>query len=179
MDWRKAEHICCFPARHFLASQLVFQVEAETEIQLLKERCMMLESGSNPSVQHVDLPMIDSSSELHLDLDELIFLVGGYDGEQWLSALDAYSPTLDRIKSRRPMNSARSYASIAKLNGELYVFGGGNGSLWYNTGTCSNSSLFLLFLIYKNIFVTNSCYLISVKLNHITQLTTNGPCVLL
>ncbi|KAJ0089196.1 hypothetical protein Patl1_31444 [Pistacia atlantica] len=31
------------------------------------------------------------------------------------------------------MNSVRSYASVALLNGEVYVFGGGDGRTWYNT----------------------------------------------
>lgn len=97
---------------------------------------MNLESGSDLSVQHVDVTMIESSNELQVDLDEVILLVGGYDGMQWLSALDVYSPTTDTLTSRRSMYSPRSYFSIAKLNGELYAFGGGNGSLWYDTGTC-------------------------------------------
>ncbi|GMP85581.1 hypothetical protein CsSME_00038678 [Camellia sinensis var. sinensis] len=60
------------------------------------------------------------------DLDELIYLVGGYNGVLWLSALDSYSPTTGVIKSIKPMNHGRAYVSIAWLNGELYVFGGGN-----------------------------------------------------
>ncbi|KAJ0027992.1 hypothetical protein Pint_34959 [Pistacia integerrima] len=31
------------------------------------------------------------------------------------------------------MNSVRSYASVALLNGEIYVFGGGDRRTWYNT----------------------------------------------
>ncbi|KAA8517474.1 hypothetical protein F0562_017767 [Nyssa sinensis] len=108
-------------------------VEAEIEIRQLKNRCMMLESMSNPSVEHVDETVTESCNELHIDLDEVIFLVGGYNGESWLSALDSYSPSRDVIKSFAPMNFIRSYASVAKFNGELYVFGGGHGCLWYDT----------------------------------------------
>ncbi|KAL6987905.1 hypothetical protein U1Q18_013652 [Sarracenia purpurea var. burkii] len=108
-------------------------VEAETEIQQLKRRCMILESTSQTSVARVDEMTMDSYNDLKLDLNELVFLVGGYDGETWLSALDSYSPTHDVIKSLKPMNSIRSYASVARLNGELYVFGGGNGCFWYDT----------------------------------------------
>lgn len=80
----------------------------------------MLESMSNPSMQ--------------LNPDASILLVGGYDGVSHLSTLDYYSPSYDVIKSLKPMNLVRPYASIAKLNGELYVFGGGDNPWWYDTG---------------------------------------------
>lgn len=126
-----------------------FQVAAEIEIQQLKDRCMTLESMSNPSLGPVDKTVIEPSNpslapvdgtvieppnEHHLDLAELIFLVGGYDGSSWLSALDAYSPLQDVLTPLSPMNAVRSLASVAELNSELYVFGGGNGLLWYDTG---------------------------------------------
>ena len=94
-----------------------------------------MESLSQPSVACVDETTMESSNDLEPDLDELIFLVGGYDGGSWLSALDSYSPTHDVIKTLNPMNSIRSYASVSRLNDEFYVFGGGNGCLWYDTGT--------------------------------------------
>ncbi|XP_022744291.1 kelch-like protein 12 isoform X2 [Durio zibethinus] len=108
-------------------------VAAEMEIQQLKDRCLMLESLSNYSVEHVNGKAIEPSEELQLDPTESIFLVGGYDGESWLSALDSYFPSQDVIKSVQPMSSVRSYASAAQLNGELYVFGGGDGYSWYDT----------------------------------------------
>ncbi|KAK9291069.1 hypothetical protein L1049_009256 [Liquidambar formosana] len=108
-------------------------VEAEIEIQRLKDHCMMLESSSSPSMACVDETVIESFGEVQLDSNELIFLVGGNDGRSWSSALDAYSPSRDVIKSLRPMSSVRAYGSVAKLNGELFVFGGGNGCLWYDT----------------------------------------------
>ncbi|KAG5531943.1 hypothetical protein RHGRI_026523 [Rhododendron griersonianum] len=108
-------------------------VEAETEIKQLKQRCVVLESRLHPSVAHVEEMAVEPFNDLDLDLDELIFLVGGYDGASWLSALDSYSPSHDVIKSLKPMNCIRSYSSVARLNGELYVFGGGNGSLWYDS----------------------------------------------
>ncbi|KAL3531636.1 hypothetical protein ACH5RR_005157 [Cinchona calisaya] len=108
-------------------------LEAEKEISQLKSRYMKLESKSNISLVHVDETGIESFDDLQLDLDESILLVGGYDGVSWLSSLDLYSPSQDVLKSLKPMNSVRSYSSVAKLNGELYVFGGGNGCIWYDT----------------------------------------------
>ncbi|GAA0145909.1 hypothetical protein LIER_05986 [Lithospermum erythrorhizon] len=106
--------------------------DKEQEIKQLRNRCMMLESVSNPSLQLPD-ESATSAHELDLDLSESIFLVGGYDGTLWLPALDLYSPLHDVIKSLKPMNSARAYASAAKLNGQLYIFGGGDGSSWFDT----------------------------------------------
>ncbi|KAF7147013.1 hypothetical protein RHSIM_Rhsim03G0110100 [Rhododendron simsii] len=84
----------------------------------------------HPSVAHVEEMAVEPFNDLDLDLEELIFLVGGYDGASRLSALDCYSPSHDVIKFLKPMNCICSYSSVARLNGELYVFGGGNGSLW-------------------------------------------------
>ncbi|XVE97157.1 hypothetical protein REPUB_Repub02eG0287000 [Reevesia pubescens] len=108
-------------------------VAAEMEIQRLKDCCLMLETSSNHSLEHVNGEEIEPSEELQLDPTESIFLVGGYDGESWLSAVNSYFPSQDVIKSVQPMRSVRSYASAAQLNGELYVFGGGDGYSWYDT----------------------------------------------
>ncbi|XVF08346.1 hypothetical protein REPUB_Repub06bG0218800 [Reevesia pubescens] len=81
----------------------------------------------------INTKAIEPSEELQLDPTESIFLVGGYDGESWLSALNSYFPSQDVIKSVHPMSSVRSYASVAQLNGDLYVFGGGDGYSWYDT----------------------------------------------
>lgn len=133
-------HNCLF-LLHFLC--MPFQAEAEQEIQQLKSRCVKLELVSNSSMVHTDETMSQTVDELDLVTEESIYLVGGYDGETWLSALDIYSPSHNVIKSLQPMNSARSYASVTKLNGELYVFGGGTGTVWYDTGIACLSSLLL------------------------------------
>ena len=116
---------------------LEFQADAEEEIQQLKAHCMMLESiCSSPSISLVEQTVNESFDEMKIDPDDLIFLVGGCDSESWLSSLDSYSPSQDKKKSLSPMTMPRSYASVAMLNGELYIFGGGNGSEWYDTGIC-------------------------------------------
>ncbi|KAK8685270.1 hypothetical protein V6N13_041275 [Hibiscus sabdariffa] len=115
-------------------------VAAEMEIQRLQERCLMLESLSNHSVEHVNLKEIEPSEELQLDPTKSIFLVGGYNGVLWSSALDSYFPSHDVIKSVQPMSSVRSYTSVVQLNGEIYVFGGGDGFSWYDTVESYNPS---------------------------------------
>lgn len=94
--------------------------------------------------------MVEFSTEPRLDIDELIFLVGGYNGKTYLSSLDAYLPSENKMKSLTPMSAVRSLASVSMLSRELYAFGGGNGSEWYTTGTSLHSSFFLLcFSVYK------------------------------
>uniref|UniRef100_A0A6N2MKN7 DCD domain-containing protein n=1 Tax=Salix viminalis TaxID=40686 RepID=A0A6N2MKN7_SALVM len=115
-------------------------VEAEEQIQQLKDRCMMLESMSTPSKEHStpskehnDETVNNLFEEEQLDPSDAIHLMGGYDGESWLSTFSLYFPSQDAMKSLRPMSSVRSYASVVQFHEELYVFGGGNGQLWYDT----------------------------------------------
>ncbi|XP_031377630.1 kelch-like protein 5 isoform X2 [Punica granatum] len=110
--------------------------KAETEIQRQKDRCSKLESMIDPSSQSTLESTIEPINEQHLDIRESIFLLGGYDSLSWLSTMDSYFPSHNVIKSLKPMNSVRSYASVAKLNEELYVFGGGDGHSWYETVDC-------------------------------------------
>lgn len=108
-----------------------------TKTQHLKDHCVILEHLFNPSEAFVSETNIDGLDDVHLDLNESIFLIGGYDGESWLSAVHSYDPSQDVMKSLRPMSSNRSFSSVAQLKGDLYVFGGGNGNVWFDTGMCS------------------------------------------
>ncbi|KAM7264057.1 hypothetical protein ACFE04_001740 [Oxalis oulophora] len=102
-----------------------FQVEAEAEIYRLRKRCMVLQSGDYPST-------VDAIKD-PWDPRDSIFLVGGYDGETWLSTFESYFPSKDWTKSLKRMNTVRAYASVAKFNDDIYVLGGGNGNTWYDT----------------------------------------------
>lgn len=75
----------------------------------------------------------DSASP-NLKPKQSVFIVGGFDGCSWLSDLSLYSPSKDHVVSLCPMNFTRTHASLAKLNGELYVFGGAHDGVWYDTG---------------------------------------------
>lgn len=110
-------------------------IEAEMEIQHLKDRCSLLESACNTSnhLTHVEKTVIKSMAELHLDPKDSLFLIGGFDGKSWLATIDLYCTSQNVTKSLVPMSSVRSYASVARLNDEIYVFGGGNGYVWYDT----------------------------------------------
>lgn len=113
---------------------LVIQIEAEREIQHLKDRCKVLESACNiPNrLEHVEKAVIKSTADL--DPKDSLFLIGGFDGRSWLATMDLYCTSQSVTKPLKPMNSVRSYASVVRLNSEIYVFGGGNGCVWYDTG---------------------------------------------
>uniref|UniRef100_A0A0D9ZUN6 DCD domain-containing protein n=1 Tax=Oryza glumipatula TaxID=40148 RepID=A0A0D9ZUN6_9ORYZ len=68
-----------------------------------------------------------------------IFLIGGYNGVSWLSSLDAFSPEKDILVPLAPLSSARSYASVATLEGCIFVCGGGVGDSFGNTVECYNT----------------------------------------
>ncbi|KAJ1416297.1 Kelch-type beta propeller [Sesbania bispinosa] len=113
-------------------------MKAALEIQQLKDRCTMLESAFNLPVTDVEKTVIQPSDELHLDPKESLFLKGFDGGESWLSAMDLYCPSKNVIKSLKP-SSVHSYALVVQLNGELYVFVGENGCVWYDTvESCSS-----------------------------------------
>jgi hypothetical protein len=94
----------------------------------------MLERESFPEIGLVTEKEVSSSDESHSDLDEKILIAGGYDGSLWLPAFNCYSPSRDLMESLCPMSFVRSNASAAKLNGEVYIFGGAYGNMWYDTG---------------------------------------------
>ncbi|KAK7247081.1 hypothetical protein RIF29_41958 [Crotalaria pallida] len=96
-------------------------MDATFEIQLLKDRCTMLESACDLPLARVEKKTIQPSDKLHLD------------GESRLAAMDLYCPSQNVIKSFKPMSAARLCTSSLQLNGEIYVFGGGNGHVRFET----------------------------------------------
>ena len=90
-----------------------------------------------------DEKVVKLFDELALDHKESIYLLGGYDGESWLSAFDSYYPSDNVLKPLQSMNFIRSYTVVAQLNGEIYAIGGGHDHVWYNAGMfhCYNLSL--------------------------------------
>lgn len=144
---------------------ITFQASAEQEIHRLKKRCMILESASNTSMKiSGHEKVIESAAELNLNLNESILIVGGHDGVSWSSALDVFLPSHDVLRSLKPMSSDRSYASVARFNGELYVFGGGCGSKWYDSG------ILYWLLLSVPVSVCPSLSLSLYELNHVSHL---------
>jgi len=109
----------------------------------------------------VEKATIKSTVELHLDPKDSLFLIGGFDGKSLLATMDLYFTSQNVIKSLKPMSSIRSYASIVWLNGEMYVFGGGNGYVWYDTGIRS-SCAFQIIIFWNETKLCQPFYLLFV-----------------
>ncbi|XP_073114552.1 uncharacterized protein [Elaeis guineensis] len=113
--------------------------ESGRKLQRLKDHVKELEAKIDPSTIVDD--SLNNFVEQCLGSEDVIYLIGGFNGLSWLSALDSFSPSLDLLTPLEPLNSARSYASAVALDGSIYVFGGGDGHLWYNTVECYNPRL--------------------------------------
>ncbi|KAK1321916.1 hypothetical protein QJS10_CPA03g01039 [Acorus calamus] len=114
------------------------QLQLDEEFSSLKERVKELEYKVDPSLKQVDESLTESLVEQYLGSDNVIYLVGGFDGETWSSALDSYAPSHDVLTPLRPMSFARSYASAVALGGSLYVLGGRVGARYCRTVECYN-----------------------------------------
>ncbi|KAL0321804.1 UNVERIFIED_CONTAM: B2 protein [Sesamum calycinum] len=109
---------------------VIIKSESKLEIDQLKKRCHKLESV--PSSANNDSDIQDCKSA-NFTAEKSVLILGGFDGCSWLSELSSYSLSENHFKSLCPMTFLRSHASIAKLNGELYIFGGVHDGVWYDT----------------------------------------------
>nr|CAB3450281.1 unnamed protein product [Digitaria exilis] len=75
-----------------------------------------------------------------LGSEDVIYLVGGFDGLSFLPSLDSFSPSLDILTPLRPMPVGKSYASTVALDGKIFVLGGGDGACWFDTVDCYDRS---------------------------------------
>ncbi|CAI0424080.1 unnamed protein product [Linum tenue] len=108
-------------------------VAADVEIQRLKDHCFKLDGTPSAPITNFGKIAQTAPDDLHLDLGDSIYIIGGHDGKTWLSSLDLYLPSTGQRESLSPMSCVRAYASVAELYGNLYVMGGGDGNLWYDT----------------------------------------------
>ncbi|PUZ62683.1 hypothetical protein GQ55_3G005200 [Panicum hallii var. hallii] len=75
-----------------------------------------------------------------LGSEDVIYLVGGFDGLSFLPSLDSFSPSLDILTPLKPMPIGKSYASTVALDGKIFVLGGGDGACWFDTVDCYDRS---------------------------------------
>ncbi|XP_074264474.1 uncharacterized protein LOC141586966 isoform X2 [Silene latifolia] len=119
-----------------------FKKESIDKMGQLEQKLVKLESVNlSQSYDDGTVVHMESGSDQPLDADDFIYLAGGHDGKSWLASLESYYPSKDIIKPLCPMHSVRSYASVTRFNGEIYVIGGGPGGhedLWYDTAECYN-----------------------------------------
>lgn len=64
-----------------------------------------------------------------------LFIVGGHDSANWLDTVDVFSPGAEggRWAQLVPQGAPRSFAAAAVLDRMLYVSGGGNGEVWFDS----------------------------------------------
>ncbi|KAL0401138.1 UNVERIFIED_CONTAM: B2 protein [Sesamum latifolium] len=104
--------------------------QSKLELDQLKKHCHKLESVPFFANNHSDIQHCESSN---FTAEESVLILGGFDGRSWLSELSLYSLSENHFKSLCPMTFSRAHASVAKLNGELYIFGGVHDGLWSDT----------------------------------------------
>jgi len=124
----------------------------DSEIQILKEQIEGLkESLPERNVDTFEDKLTEiSNDEQSKYTKPSIYLLGGHDGCSWLGTLDAYLPETNNVRCIAEVPTTRSYAAATILDGSIYIFGGGNGILWHNSGMQYNPfniSIFPMFLI--------------------------------
>lgn len=59
-----------------------------------------------------------------------LYLIGGNDGDDWLDAVEVYSPSEGSWYTAQAMPLERGYGAAAAIDRQLFVMGGGNGESW-------------------------------------------------
>ncbi|TVU51562.1 hypothetical protein EJB05_02997, partial [Eragrostis curvula] len=109
------------------------QASSNKEVKYLEGTVKSLNSKIDP------LTLDDSLNqfvEQCLGSEDVIYLVGGFDGFSFLPSLDSFSPSLDILTPLKPMSVGKSYSSTVALSGKIFVLGGGDGSCWFDTVDC-------------------------------------------
>ncbi|KAM0866264.1 hypothetical protein ACQ4PT_042754 [Festuca glaucescens] len=86
-----------------------------------------------------------------LGSEDVIYLIGGFDGISFLPSLDSFSPSLDILTPLKQMTVGKSYTSTVALDGKIFVLGGGDGASWFDTGTQLFLCLFSIGLLGCNL----------------------------
>lgn len=60
-------------------------------------------------------------------MDDKIYMVGGFNGQECLQSAEIYDPVTDTWEFIQPMRNRRSGVGACALNGNIYAIGGFNG----------------------------------------------------
>jgi kelch-like protein 10 len=74
-------------------------------------------------------------------LDNLIYIVGGYDGTNYLNTVQSYNPITKNWQDCACMYHSRCYVSACSQDGKIYALGGFNGISRTNSAERYSSSL--------------------------------------
>jgi hypothetical protein len=135
---------------------VLVQISMATEITALKQEInnLRLHNERGPSSQTgngtLETSSIEVSSRTHLlggsvqksttFLQHEIYILGGL-ADTWLESVLVYSPATNQMRGAAPMLAPRSYAAASLLDSNIYLYGGGDGSSWSDSGMCSCSTV--------------------------------------
>lgn len=60
-------------------------------------------------------------------LDDRLYVIGGFDGHDYLKDVEYYDPRSNTWSTIQPLNRARSAACVTVMKGRIFVIGGFNG----------------------------------------------------
>ncbi|CAM6013500.1 unnamed protein product [Sphagnum balticum] len=126
------------------------QISMATEIAALKLEIHNLQNERGSSQTTAEDATLETSavvlwSSTHLSgglvppatfAQREIYILGGL-ADTWLESVIVYSLAMNQMRSAAPMLAPRSYAA-SLLDGNIYLYGGGDGSSWSDSGmfTC-------------------------------------------
>ncbi|KAJ9583525.1 hypothetical protein L9F63_022143, partial [Diploptera punctata] len=67
-------------------------------------------------------------------LDNLIYMIGGFDGNEHFNTVRCYNPITREWKEQACMYNSRCYVSVCTLGGKIYALGGYNGRTRMSSG---------------------------------------------
>ncbi|KAL3700377.1 hypothetical protein R1sor_018399 [Riccia sorocarpa] len=119
-----------------VASQAVTIASLDAKIASLEQKVAVLtkQTGIEISQRNGGCVHEGNATAYQQQTPEEIYLIGGL-GDQ-LSRLESviiWSPSDNKIRNAAPMLTPRCCAGASVLNDNIYVFGGGDGSSWYDT----------------------------------------------
>jgi len=135
---------------------VLVQINMATEITALKQEInnLRLHNERGPASQTgngtLETSSIEVSSRTHLlggsvqksttFLQREIYILGGL-ADTWLESVLVFSPATNQMRGAAPMLAPRSYAAASLLDSNIYLYGGGDGSSWSDSGMCACSTV--------------------------------------
>lgn len=76
---------------------------------------------------------MSSQGQLFGQPQQELYILGGL-AETWLESVVAFSPYTNQCRPTTPLLAPRSYAASSILNNHIFLYGGGDGGSWHDTG---------------------------------------------
>lgn len=76
---------------------------------------------------------MSSQGQLYGQPQQELYILGGL-AETWLETVVAFSAYSNQCRPATPLLAPRSYAASSILNNHIFLYGGGDGGSWHDTG---------------------------------------------